>query len=277
MSTVRALTGTSSTVNKATGEVLSTFSSSDAPLGQVFLPCGNRRASWCPACSRVYARDTFELIRPGVVGGKTLPADVARSPLIFATFTAPSFGLVHGTRPGGGKCRPRSSDRVERCPHGHRLACDVAHDEEDPAVGAPLCVDCCDWTTAVVWQWRAHELWRGTAIAIRRRLAAALGVAPSRLGDVASLQFAKRAEYQARGAVHFHALIRLDGPDGPGSAAPITGDMLPHVVRDAAGGVTYPAPPAATWDTPRTLAGGSQLDVRIVTQKDRTTYGPRTS
>ncbi|WP_407568257.1 replication initiation protein [Arsenicicoccus dermatophilus] len=259
------LTGSSQILDAATGEVVSSYSSTSAPLGEVLIPCGNRRAHICPACSRTYARDTFELIRAGVAGGKTIPATVAASPLLFVTFTAPSFGYVHGTRPGGGKCRPRSSDRVETCPHGVRLACNTVHDDEDPKVGAPLCADCYDWTTAIVWQWHAPELWRRTTIAVRRRLAAALGIAPSRLKDVASLQFAKVAEYQARGAVHFHALIRLDGPDGPGSPAPITGDVLAEVVRDAAAGVTCPAPPAATWDTPKTLAWGQQLDVKTVT------------
>ncbi|MCG7321619.1 replication initiator [Arsenicicoccus bolidensis] len=259
------LTGHSLTLDRTTGEVISSYSSATAPLGEVLIPCGNRRAHICPACSRVYARDTFELIRAGVAGGKTIPATVAGSPLLFVTFTAPSFGYVHGTRPGGGKCRPRSSDRVQICPHGVRLACNVAHDEEDPRVGSPLCSDCYDWTTAVVWQWHAPELWRRTTIAIRRRLAHALGLAPSRLRDVASLQFAKVAEYQARGAVHFRALIRLDGPDGPGSRAPLDGEHLAQVVRDAAASVTCPAPPAATWDVPRTLAWGRQLDVRTVT------------
>jgi hypothetical protein len=32
--------------------------------------------------------------------------------------------------------------------------------------------------------------------------------------------FAKVAEYQRRGVVHFHAIIRLDGPAGPSTAPP---------------------------------------------------------
>ena len=44
------------------------------------------------------------------------------------------------------------------------------------------------------------------------------------------MQYAKVAEYQARGLVHFHALIRLDGPDGPGSPAPLDGAVLAQVV-----------------------------------------------
>lgn len=259
------LHGSSMTVDRATGEVLSTFSSADAPLGVLLTPCGNRRAHVCPACSRTYARDTFELIRSGVIGGKTVPTDVSTSPLLFATFTAPSFGLVHGTRPDGAKCRPRTADRVEHCAHGVRQSCRIAHDEHDRAVGSPLCWDCYDWTSAVAWQWHAPELWRRTSIALRRGLAAHLGVKERALKDFCSIQFAKVAEYQARGLVHFHALIRLDGPTGPGSPAPITADVLADLVRDAAGAVTVTAPPTHVADTARTLAWGAQLDIRVVT------------
>jgi len=259
------LTGSSATVDAATGEVVSSFSSADAPLGELLVPCGNRRAHVCPACSRVYARDTFELVRAGVVGGKTIPASVAQSPLLFVTLTAPSFGLVHGVREKGKRCRPRSSDRVETCPHGVRLACQRVHDEDDPTVGAPLCSECYDWTSAVVWQWHAPALWSRTTTYLRRALADRLGVPRSRLREVAAVQFAKVAEYQARGLVHFHAMIRLDGPDGPGSTPPLTGDDLAAVVRDVIPTVTVTAPPAWETDTPRVLAWGAQVDVRTIT------------
>lgn len=90
------LVGSSTTVDTATGEVLDTFSSTDAPLGVLHRACGNRRADVCPSCSRVYARDTFAMIRAGLVGGKTIPESVGDNPLLFVTFTAPSFGHVHG-------------------------------------------------------------------------------------------------------------------------------------------------------------------------------------
>jgi hypothetical protein len=35
-----------------------------------------------------------------------------------------------------------------------------------------------------------------------------------------SVSDAKVAEYQRRGVVHFHAIIRLDGPAGPTTAPP---------------------------------------------------------
>ena len=212
------LVGGSSTVDARTGEVLDSFHSQDAPLGVVYRACGNRRAEACPSCSRTYARDTFAMIRSGLVGGKTVPDAVAENPLLFATFTAPSFGHVHGHRhrsgqPAGGRCRPRDTSQV--CPHGRRTGCMAVHDADDPINGAPICRDCYDWESAVVWQWWAPELWRRTTIALRRHLATVLGVPERRLKSVASLQYAKVAEYQARGLIHFHAMIRLDGPGRP--------------------------------------------------------------
>ncbi|MDO5699721.1 MAG: replication initiation protein [Dermatophilus congolensis] len=259
------LRGTSTTIDAATGEVVSSFTSADMPLGELYVPCGNRRASVCPACSRTYARDTFELIRSGVVGGKTVPTTVAACPLLFVTLTAPSFGLVHGLRPNHGVCRPRSSDRVSTCPHGVRLSCSARHGEDDPAVGAPLCWDCCDWTSAVVWQFHAPELWRRTTTGIRRALAARIGVSESKLRERCTVQFAKVAEYQARGAIHFHALIRLDGPDGPGTPCPFDAEDLAGAVAAAARAVTVTAPPAFETDSPRVLAWGAQLDVKTIT------------
>ena len=70
------LVGSSQRVDTRTGEVLSTYSSAHEPLGLTYVRCGNRRASECPACSRIYAADTFHLIRSGVVGGKTVPEHV---------------------------------------------------------------------------------------------------------------------------------------------------------------------------------------------------------
>jgi hypothetical protein len=92
------LRGTSERINSLTGEILSSYSSEAEPLGVTYVPCGNRRASECPSCSRVYAADMFQLIRAGISGGKTVPVSVAENPLIFATVTAPSFGRVHGNR-----------------------------------------------------------------------------------------------------------------------------------------------------------------------------------
>lgn len=261
------LSGSSITVDTTTGQVVDEFRSSDAPMGLLYRPCGNRREDVCPACSRVYARDTFAMISAGLLGGKTVPETVAGNPLVFATLTAPSFGHVHGARPKnghkvGGRCRP--FDRNKVCEHGRSKSCMAVHTEADPTLGAPLCWDCYDWTSAVVWQWYAPELWRRFTIALRRALASHLGKTDAELRDVCSVQFAKVAEYQARGLVHFHALIRLDGDDGPGSPAPVDGVTLAELIETAARGVRFEAPPVDGADVPRVLAFGSQLDARTV-------------
>lgn len=270
------LVGLSMTIDKATGEVLGEFRSKDAPLGELYRPCGNRRADVCPACSRVYARDTFEMVRAGVLGGKTVPATVADNPLVFATLTAPSFGYVHGIRgkdgnKTGGRCRPFGHGKT--CPHGRPTWCMAVHHEDDPAVGVPLCFDCYDWHSAVVWQWWSPELWRRFTIALRRRLAFLLGVSDSGLRRVATVEFAKVAEFQARGMVHFHALIRLDGPNrapkharltDAGNPAPLDGKTLRETVEHAIQAAQYMAVPVDGADAPRFLAFGAQMEVRIV-------------
>lgn len=258
------LTGQSCRVDTTTGEVLDSFRSVDAPLGAVYVRCGNRREHVCPACSRTYARDTFAMITAGVSGGKTVPTTVTHNPLLFVTLTAPTFGPVHTATGDGSRCHPRI--RLGACEHGRRRSCTRVHDPGDPVVGAPICPDCYDTTSAVVWQWWAPELWRRFTIALRRALAGLLGVRESRLKDVASVQYAKVAEYQARGMVHFHALIRLDGPAEHGIGAPATtdADTLTEAVRRAVAVVEYVAPAVDDDDVPRRLVFGTQTDIRTV-------------
>lgn len=264
------LRGSSHTIDRRTGEVLSAFDSRHLPGQELHVPCGNRRASKCPACSRVYARDTFELIRAGVAGGKQVSETVADNPLVFLTLTAPSFGHVHSTR-GGQRCRPR--DKVRRCEHGRPTGCFAAHSDDDPAVGAPICPDCYDLDTAIVWQWFAPELWRRFTVALRRAIAAHLDMPESRLKDVARVQYAKVAEPQRRGTIHFHALIRLDGPaaDGTGAPAPstLTAPELARIAQRAATHVSYAAPPVDDDDQARVLRFGVQIDAREVSASNR--------
>jgi hypothetical protein len=262
------LQGTSDRIDRATGEVLSSFSSSDQPLGVVHVRCGNRRASECPSCSRLYAADMFHLIRAGVTGGKTVPESVADHPLVFATLTAPSFGRVHTS----GRCHP--DDPTRHCPHGRPLRCGVVHTDGAEGrrsaglLGQPLCADCYDYTSHVVWQWFAPDLWRRFTIALHRTLAHHLGVPAALLPEVATMQYAKVAEFQRRGAVHFHALIRLDGPRTSHgfAAAPgtVTADHLGELVEEAARSVQLHAPAVDAYDVPRRLVFGRQLDVRVV-------------
>ncbi len=89
------------------------------------------------------------------------------SSLLFVTLTRPSFGPVHGHR-AGRACRPRRPGQRTRCEHERPMWCQSTPGQDDPAKGAPLCPDCHDTPSAVLWQWHAPELWRRLTISLRR-------------------------------------------------------------------------------------------------------------
>jgi hypothetical protein len=221
--------------------------------GTVLAPCGNRRESVCPSCSDRYAADAFHLLRAGLAGDqrKGVPAAVVEHPRAFLTLTAPSFGAVH-TR------KVSARGLVVPCGCGER------HGVDDLRLGTARDPDAYDYVGAVLWQAHAGVLWSRFTTALRRALAAALGIGAREFATHARLSFAKVAEYQRRGLVHFHAVVRLDGPDGPGDAPPagIGQAQLAAAVRRAAEvAVLHVARPDGA-DLP--LRWGRQLDVRPV-------------
>jgi hypothetical protein len=204
-----------------TGELLHRYTTVHEPGGVLPIACKTRRASRCPPCAEVYREDTYQLIRAGLSGGKGVPETVANHPCVFATLTAPSFGPVHVYREKDGRllrCRPRRRGQV--CSHGNRLSCPERHSRDDARLGEPLCSDCYDYTGAVLFNACAPELWRRFTITLRRSLARLAGLTSKALAAQVRISFAKVAEYQRRGVVHFHAIIRLDGPAGPTTAPP---------------------------------------------------------
>lgn len=273
------LQGRSTHVDAATGEVVGTYSSDDEPDGHTYVRCGNRRASVCPSCSREYKGDSWHIIMAGLIGGLGVPDSVTAHPSVYVTLTAPSFGPVH--RAAGKKghtkktpCRARRDRPV--CPHGRPLSCPRRHTDDDRWIGQPLCRDCYDYTAHAVWQWHAPELWRRFTIALRRHLARLVEMTVKDFRDVARISYAKVAELQARGAIHFHAAIRLDGPAGPDTAPLVTisATKLAEAVRAAADQVAVDAP-APGGQTLR-LRWGPELDVQTITEgagRDATT-GP---
>ncbi|MPY79808.1 MAG: hypothetical protein GEV04_15330 [Actinophytocola sp.] len=256
--------------------------SDEMPDGRFYVACKNRRAPVCPACAETYRADTYQLVKAGLLGGKGVPDTVTEHPCFFVTLTAPTFGPVHSrsiTRNGRVKpCRVRR--HLEVCEHGKILACWHRHDADDPRVGEPLCRDCYDYQHQAVWNLHAAELWRRTTIALNRALRAAAierglyswenGEKSRRRVPHVRLSYAKVAEYQRRGVVHFHALIRLDGydPSEPESIitpdAAITPELLRAYIEDAARTTSFTTRPhphnRQGWD----IAWGQQLDIRPV-------------
>ncbi|MET9382931.1 replication initiator [Streptomyces sp. NPDC002928] len=259
------LVGTSTVVDAGTGEALFSHGS-DGYGGRLLTACGNRRAAVCPTCSRIYRADTYQLIRAGLVGGKNVGGEVSGHPRVFATLTAPGFGPVHTRRKQAGGLRPcRPCRTEERCPHGTRLSCPERHAAEDARLGEPLCPRCYDYAGAVLWQACAGQLWHRFGLELRREVARRAGVTRTELPDMVRLSYAKVAEYQRRGLVHFHAVIRLDGPGGPASFPPgwATTGLLSDAVPAAAGRVWISAPGSDVVGA-RVLRFGAQVDVRPI-------------
>ena len=81
----------------------------------------------------------------------------------------------------------------------------------------------------------------------------------------------KAAEYQARGAVHFHALLRLDGydPADPDRLLPpppgITIADLADATRWAADAISYRTPPHPAQPPGWAITWGTEIDIRPIT------------
>ncbi|MEV4275860.1 replication initiator [Actinoplanes xinjiangensis] len=295
------LAGLLTTIEAETGRLLSARSTADMPDGVIYKPCGNRRASVCPACSKRYQNDAYHVVRTGLVGGKGVPEQVAHHPAVFPTFTAPSFGEVHTrhvkrhtcTRRADCDCRPEPCHArrdLTVCPHGVRLACFARHDPDDTRLGTPLCLDCYDHDGQVVWNLHAGELWRRTTIAINRyirrvcreRGVPKVEVTSERDGQLHTrrvwpvrLSFGKAAEMQRRGVAHFHAIIRLDGldPADPDATVPppaaLDADDLKAAVDHAAATITFTTEPHPARRNGWPIGWGDQVLTKVITMAGR--------
>jgi Replication initiator protein, pSAM2 len=255
------LVGSTTRIDAATGEVLDRYSSSQELDGYTWVRCGDRRAARCKSCSREYKGDAWHLLSAGLVGGKGAPESVTGHPTTFVTLTPPSFGAVHGRRRGA-PCRARRDRPV--CPHGRPLYCLHRHGENDTKLGEPLCAECYDYLGHVLWQWHAPELWRRFTIALGRTLARTVGVSRRDFVRLARVSYTKVAEFQARGLIHVHAVMRLDGPTGPDSPPRIGLDALAlgAAIDRAARSVRLEVTPAG--HQPVELRWGAQIDTRPI-------------
>ena len=260
----------SSRVDTGTGELVPVVSVGGED-DVIYKACGNRRAAVCPSCAETYRADAYQLVLAGLRGGKGIPDGVGGHPAIFATLTGPSFGAVHSrlVDAASGKVRACRPDRRRPvCPHGRLLSCGRRHAETDPRLGQPLCPDCYDYDAHAVWNAWARELWRRTTVALNRAVARHRPAG----APTARVSFGKVAEFQRRGVVHYHAILRLDGVDESDLDAIIappewaTVFVLAHALREAFAATRFVTPPhperpagwVIGWGDPD--AGG--LDVR---------------
>ena len=124
----------------------------------------------------------------------------------------------------------------------------------------------------MLWNALAPELWRRTTIALHRALSREVGVGEAGLRRLVRISYAKVAEFQRRGAIHFHAVIRLDAATEcrcSGCLAPppegFTAAVLEDALKEAVPAVRVPCP-AVEGGSARYARWGEQLDVRNITR-----------
>ncbi|MUN42577.1 replication initiator [Actinomadura litoris] len=268
-----------------TGEVRAEWSSADAPDGSLLLACGDRRSAVCPSCAEVYRRDTWQLVAAGLRGRAprlpdgmdAVPVSVSDHPAALVTLTAPSFGAVHRAVAGEGEvCRKRVGPPV--CKHGVRRWCAARHVPGDRLVGRALCVECYAYEDQVLFNAMVPELWRRTLIYTYRALARVAGervgmpITVRAVRGLVRVSYVKVAEFQSRGAVHLHAVVRLDGVVGGERSAVVAppswadAAALEWAVREAAAKVRVPVPIEGKW----AVRWGPEMDVATISDPGRT-------
>jgi hypothetical protein len=110
-------------------------------------------------------------------------------------------------------------------------------------------------------------------VTIYRALAHLLNLSEAEVKRLVRVRYMKVAEYQARGAVHFHAVIRLDAAppqEDPEQVAPppagFCAELLAEAVKAAAATVAVPHPEVDEGTPGRLARWGEQLDVRNVSR-----------
>lgn len=146
--------------------------------GEAFqVRCGSRLVSVCPGCSAVAVGDWQAIVRSGLF-------DVGLGyRFMLLTLTAPSFGAVHRVVKAG------RTPTTCRCGRAH-------HPDRDALLrGVPIDFERYNYDGAVRWNYWAGKLLDNTRARLRKAIPA--------------FEYAAVREWQARGLLHFHILIRV--------------------------------------------------------------------
>ena len=155
---------------------------------------------------------------------RACPSRSARTRACSPPSPRPSFGPVHSRRMRGKTvlpCRPR---RDASKPAAARTAATSPARPGTSKTIPGLAGRCAPTATTTkppsCSTPHAGDLWRRFTTYLPRHLARLAGVTQKELRSVLRIRYVKVAEYQARGVVHFHAVIRLDATRRGLPAAP---------------------------------------------------------
>ena len=148
----------------------------------IWVRCRSRLVSYCPSCAELYRGDWSAIARSGIYNDS-----VSSNRFFFLTLTAPSFGTVH---------------RVPRNDVPSPCRCGKVHTQADSGLaGVPLDPQNYDYLGQVSFNRDSSTLWHNTIRRLRHQWP--------------SLEFFVVSEWQARGVVHRHALIRIARGEAP--------------------------------------------------------------
>jgi hypothetical protein len=184
------------------------------PAG-ITVRCHSRLKEVCPGCSNLAAGDWAAILRSGIFHAPS----TAR--FLVVTLTAPSFGATHRVvKPGR---------TVQQC------QCGAVHDPTLDADlrGTPLDLDTYDYEGAIWWNYASPALFDNFIRLLR-------DIYPS-------LAYAAIREWQARGSLHLHVLMRIDAAEMP----------TEHVIETVACTVS------ATVDGGPTIRFGDQIKAEV--------------
>ena len=141
--------------------------------------CGSRLFEKCPHCSEIYKRDARTVISSGFT----------HSPMTFITLTAPGSEVFGKTHNRIERKRKNGSSYLQRCPCGH-----YHNYPDDRLLGTSIGADY-DYTGAAAFNAGASRL---------------LTVTMQKLSRISGrkIERVRVAEYQKRGLIHFHILVK---------------------------------------------------------------------
>ena len=214
----------------------------DLSTGEIYLgrviekDCGSRLAERCPHCSEVYARDAMSVFNGGVES-----SEVPVTNFTFITFTAPGSQTFGRTHQRVVKERKGRKPFVVRCPCRH------THREDDIRIGTPINPDTYRYDLAAAFNAASSRL---------------LAITLQRLGRATGekLNYARVAEFQRRGLIHFHVLVN----------GKIDRDIVRAVVLgtfDAGGSIISEPVSHKGW------SWGEQVDVKVISKDDKKQIG----
>lgn len=207
------------------------------PDHPIFLRCHTSNAAACAPCAELYRLDWRSIFFSGAMVNPNASEEEAErvsaaldgTSFLFLTLTAPSFGTVHRVAtPANPKQRGQHCKRVHK-------------GKEQGLAGVPIDKDSYKYRSQVLWNYFSSSLWNATATNLKKL--------------IPGVQWAYVREWQARGAIHYHAILRLP------KSVPAT--------KAIAGKVKTCAKTTRTWAKSREIAWGKQAACEIIAPTTR--------